>query len=57
MIDESGVEFEDGEPVLEQAQGATALGDVDLSEFRRFLDTVSPDEFATEADAPGDEDD
>ncbi len=57
VIDESGVEFEDGEPVLEQAQGATALGDVDLSEFRRFLDTVSPDEFATEADAPGDEDD
>ncbi|MGL6278527.1 MAG: bifunctional nuclease family protein [Gaiella sp.] len=55
VVDESGVEFEDGEPVLEQAQGSAELGDVDLSEFRRFLDTVSPDEFATEADGPDDD--
>jgi hypothetical protein len=47
VVEESGVEFEDGEPVLEQAQGTQELGDVDMSEFRRFLDSVSPDEFAS----------
>lgn len=52
VVEESGVEFEAGEPVLEQAQGAPELGDVDLSEFRRFLDSVSPDEFASGLDEP-----
>jgi bifunctional DNase/RNase len=51
VIEESGVEFEGGEPELEngvtppQQLGDTAVEDVDLSEFRRFLDTVTPDEF------------
>lgn len=52
VVEESGVEFEPGEPVLEQAQGSHELGDVDVSEFRRFLDTVSPDEFASGPDVP-----
>ena len=30
------------------------LGEVDMDEFRQFLDTVSPDEFATETDEPPD---
>jgi bifunctional DNase/RNase len=46
VIEESGVEFSAGADVLEQAQGAPGLGDVDVTEFRRFLDSVSPDEFA-----------
>jgi bifunctional DNase/RNase len=58
VIAESGVEFEGGEPELENGVSAsprTAEGeDVDLSEFRRFLDTVSPDEFrATETEDDG----
>jgi bifunctional DNase/RNase len=52
VVEESGVEFEAGEPVLEQAQGPPELGDVDMSEFRRFLDSVSPDEFADGPDDP-----
>jgi bifunctional DNase/RNase len=52
VVEESGVEFEDGEPVFEQAHGAPPLGDVDVTEFRRFLDSVSPDEFADGPDAP-----
>ncbi len=50
VIEESGVEFEDGEPELEngvtpQPLGDTGIEEIDLGEFRRFLDTVSPDEF------------
>jgi len=29
-----------------------SLGDVDIAEFRQFLDTVTPDEFATGEDEP-----
>jgi len=29
-----------------------SLGDVDLNEFRQFLDQVTPDEFATGEDEP-----
>jgi hypothetical protein len=29
-----------------------SLGDVDVNEFRKFLDTVTPDEFATSEDDP-----
>jgi bifunctional DNase/RNase len=51
VIAESGVEFEGGDPELEngvappQQLGDESVEDVDLSEFRRFLDTVTPDEF------------
>jgi uncharacterized protein len=60
VIAESGVEFEGDEPDLsaltpsgELPTVGASLGDVDLGEFRRFLDSVSPDEFATgEEDEP-----
>jgi uncharacterized protein len=49
VVDESGIEF-DGE----EAIGGTVarvpskpLADLDPAEFRRFLDTVTPDEFAS----------
>jgi uncharacterized protein len=49
VIAESGVHFEGDEPALEAGiaapPGAEDLEDVDLTEFRRFLDSVSPDEF------------
>ena len=51
MIEESGVEFEGGDPELEngvappQPLGEASFEEIDLGEFRRFLDTVSPDEF------------
>ena len=47
VIEESGIEFE-GE-VVESEEGGTAatpLSDLDPAEFRQFLDSVSPDEFA-----------
>jgi len=46
VIEESGVEFEGDEPDLDYAH-RVSLGEVDMDEFRQFLDTVSPDEFAT----------
>jgi uncharacterized protein len=53
VIAESGVEFEGDEPDLTALTPSgglpntgASLGDVDLGEFRRFLDSVSPDEFA-----------
>ena len=51
VIEESGVEFEGGEPELDngvappQPLGDQGPDEIDFSEFRRFLDTVSPDEF------------
>ncbi len=50
VIEESGVEFEGDEPDLGSLVAdrcRPSLGDVDLGEFRRFLDSVSPDQFAT----------
>jgi bifunctional DNase/RNase len=52
VIDESGVQFEGDEPDFAQARGVMSLGDVDVNEFRKFLDTVTPDEFATSEDDP-----
>ena len=47
VIDESGIEFEEsGE--AEELGTVTPLADLDPAEFRRFLDSVSPDEFARE---------
>ena len=46
VIEESGIEFE-GESIQGEEVGAvTPLADLDPDEFRRFLDSVSPDEFA-----------
>ena len=47
VIEESGIEFEsEDEANAERIRRASALGDVDPAEFRQFLDTVTPDEFA-----------
>jgi bifunctional DNase/RNase len=51
VIEESGVEFEgDEEEASRRLIGQDSLADLDPDEFRRFLDTVSPDEFAAEPD-------
>jgi uncharacterized protein len=52
VIEESGVEFEsDGsDPDLGSGIGVQPLADLDPDEFRAFLDTVSPDEFASDPD-------
>ena len=52
VMDESGVVWEGDVPDLAYAQDVKDLGEVDLGEFRKFLDTVTPDEFATGADDP-----
>jgi uncharacterized protein len=51
VIDESGVVWEGDVPDLAYAQNMD-LSEVDLGEFRRFLDTVTPDEFATGEEPP-----
>ena len=50
VIEESGVEFE-GEVTGDEiaaAAGVSPLAELDPDEFRAFLDTVSPDQFADE---------
>ena len=55
VIEESGVEFEgDEEEASRRLIGQDSLADLDPDEFRRFLDTVSPDEFAAEPDEESD---
>ncbi len=57
VIAESGVRFEgDEEEASRRLMGHDSLADLDPDEFRRFLDTVTPDEFAAEPDED-DEDD
>lgn len=59
VIEESGIEFE-GDEVNEEELAARAVGqplsELDPAEFRRFLDTVTPEDFAT-GDEPADDDD
>ena len=50
VIEESGIEFEGEGGENEEIAGVTPLADLDPDEFRRFLDEVSPDEFATPED-------
>jgi bifunctional DNase/RNase len=55
VIEESAIEFEaedgsDEEPELPGIAAVTPLSELDPEEFRQFLDTVSPDEFAVEED-------
>jgi bifunctional DNase/RNase len=56
VVDESGIEF-DGDGELTEARLAppTPLADLDPVEFRRFLDTVTPEEFASALDAESEE--
>lgn len=57
VIEESGIEFE-GDEVNEEELAAHAgrgpLSDLDPAEFRKFLDTVTPEDFA-DTDAPAGE--
>jgi bifunctional DNase/RNase len=47
VIEESGIEFEgDDEEAEARIARVSALADLDPAEFRRFLDTVTPDQFA-----------
>jgi bifunctional DNase/RNase len=48
VIEESGIEFEGEGHDGEEGVGAPPLADLDPDEFRRFLDSVSPDEFRAE---------
>jgi hypothetical protein len=58
VIEESGVEFEGDEPDPESGfAGGAPLADLDPAEFRRFLDTVTPDEFRVEDDEADPDDD
>ena len=52
VIDESGVEFEGdaSDEEIAAAAGVPPLADLDPDEFRAFLDSVSPDEFAADPD-------
>jgi uncharacterized protein len=46
VIEESGIEFEGEGAESEEGAGAPPLSELDPAEFRQFLDSVSPDEFA-----------
>jgi len=46
VIEESGIEFEGEGGEGDEVPGVAPLADLDPAEFRRFLDSVSPDEFA-----------
>jgi uncharacterized protein len=48
VIEESGIEFEGEGADSDEIAGVTPLADLDPDEFRRFLDSVSPDEFRAE---------
>lgn len=49
VIEESGVEFEgDSDDEIAAAAGVSPLAELDPDEFRAFLDTVSPDQFAAD---------
>jgi bifunctional DNase/RNase len=50
VIEESGIEFEGEGNESEEVAGVTPLSDLDPAEFRRFLDSVSPDEFGGGSD-------
>ncbi len=58
VIDESGIDFEgDATEIEARMPGATSLADLDPDEFRRFLDTVSPEEFARTLESDEEEED
>jgi len=47
VVDESGIEFQAGEDDQVSLVTASTLADLDPEEFRRFIETVTPEEFAT----------
>ena len=66
VVEESSIEFQAGEDEVSLVT-ASSLSDLDPEEFRRFIETVTPEEFATsleeafedvdEVDEDDDEDD
>jgi bifunctional DNase/RNase len=51
VIEESGIEFEgDDEEAEARIARVSELADLDPAEFRRFLDTVTPDQFAEQVE-------
>jgi len=66
VVDESGIEFQGGDDEQVSLVTASNLADLDPEEFRRFIETVTPEEFASsleealdelEDDVPDEEDD
>ena len=58
VVEESGIEFDGtGDEAELRMAAVTPLADLDPDEFRRFLDTVSPEEFAQGLEAEGLEED
>jgi bifunctional DNase/RNase len=56
VIEESGIEFEgDDEEAEARIARVSALADLDPAEFRRFLDTVTPDDFGQDVEDGEDE--
>jgi bifunctional DNase/RNase len=47
VVDESGIEFQAGDEEQASLVTASNLADLDPEEFRRFIETVTPEEFAT----------
>jgi bifunctional DNase/RNase len=47
VVDESGIEFQGEDEEQQGLVTASSLADLDPAEFREFLETVTPEEFAT----------
>jgi len=47
VVDESGIEFQGGDDEEVSLVTASNLADLDPDEFRRFIETVTPEEFAS----------
>ena len=56
VIEESGIEFQADEDVQPGLVTASTLSDLDPDEFRRFLETVTPEEFASSLEGLEDDD-
>ena len=55
VVDESGIEFQAGDDEQVSLVTASNLADLDPEEFRRFIETVTPEEFATSLEEALDE--
>ena len=56
VIEESGIEFQADEDVQPGLVTASTLSDLDPDEFRQFLETVTPEEFASSLEGFEDDD-
>ena len=57
VIEESAIEFQPEEGEQASFVTASSLADLDPEEFREFLETVTPEEFATSLEEPDEEPD